>query len=420
MAKIIDVLAQKNGRGIHHFRYWYDEAPLTMMLFYDMTALNSSNFSFESAKVKHAKVEKTKFADATKITWYEDSVKEASFTATQTTAATTFTVSTTTLQVGDQLRNKATGDVMLVIDIPTPGTIEVDVNTTWVTSGNEFIRRWFAKTYGEYSARTAQMNDYIPFDNYVQFVSAEIPADKTDVLTNNLDRLFYPTTNDYLKELYAEASRTIMKTIIYSLYAGRSQVYTLPSGKKIYSAGGMEYYIPSSALNINVNGGNAKATLRLLRAQVAAAYKSGVSGLTKVNRLMLFCNYAMSAQISDELLDLSTVTINDNTALEKFGINIKSLNLNGYKINIVEDPVMDDLYGSVKTGFIVDLESIVLYNLADGVINADGKTVSALGASVIFCPAQTTYEMRTVSLNTNFTWVFKNISSGVFRKIIYT
>ena len=125
---------------------------------------------------------------------------------------------------------------MMVVDATTPGTITVDVNTSGVSNLDEFIRRGFAKTYGIYSARTTQFNDYIPYDNYVQFVSAEISSDKTDVLTNNLDRLFYATTNDYIKELYAEASRTIMKTIIYSLYAGRSSVYTLGSGKKIYTA----------------------------------------------------------------------------------------------------------------------------------------------------------------------------------------
>ena len=80
---------------------------------------------------------------------------------------------------------------------------------------------------------------------------------------------------------------------------------------------------------------------------------------------------------------------------------------------------MDELYGEVKTGFIVDIDSIILYNLAEGVISESGKTVDALGASTIFCPAQTTYEIREVSLNTHFTWVFKNVSSGVFRKIIY-
>ena len=419
MTKIIDELTKENGRGIHHFRYGYEEAPLTMMLFYDMTALNASNFSFESAKVKHAKIEKTKFADATKITWYEDTIKEASFTAVAPSVITTIEVSITSLQIGDQIRNKTTGDVMLVVGIPVAGQIEVDVNTSGVGPGDEFIRRGFAKTYGTYSARVTQGNDYIPFDNYVQFVSAEIPSDKTDILTNNLDRLFYPTTNDYLKELYADASRVIMKTIIYSLYAGRSQTYTLPSGKKIYTAGGLEFYIPASALDQNIKGATPKETLMKLQEQTMKSYKSGVTGLTKANRLMLFCNYALSAQITADFLEETALTINDNTTMEKFGINIKSLNLNGYKINIVEDPVMDDLYGDVLTGFIVDIQGIVLYNLAEGVINSDGKTVSALGASVIFCPAQTTYEIRTVSLNTNFTWVFQNVSSGVFRKIVY-
>lgn len=419
MAKIIDLLTKENGRWIHHFRYGYEEAPITMMLFYDMASLNDPNFSFEKAKIKNAKMEKTKFADATKITWYEDTVKESSFTATATSATTTLTISITTLQVGDQLRNKNTGDVMTVIAIPAVGQIEVDVNASWVTSGDEFIRWGFAKTYGEYSARSTQFNDYIPYDNYVQFVSAEIPSDKTDILTNNLDRLFYATTNDYLKELYAEASRVIVKAIIYSLYAGRSQVITLGSGKKIYTAWGLEFYIPASALDQNIKGTTSKETILKLQEQVVKAYKSGVTGLTKANRLMLFCNYGMSAQITSDFLDVSTLTINDNTALEKFGINMKSLNLNWYKINIVEDPVLDDLYGEIKTGFIIDIESIVLYNLTEWVINSDGKTVSALGASVIFSPAQTTYEMRTVSLNTSFTWLFKNISSGCFRKIIY-
>jgi hypothetical protein len=48
-----------------------------MLLFYDLSSFNDSNFSFEKAKVKHAKIEKTKFADAEKVVWYEDSIKEA-------------------------------------------------------------------------------------------------------------------------------------------------------------------------------------------------------------------------------------------------------------------------------------------------------------------------------------------------------
>lgn len=419
MAKIIEELTKVNGRGINHFRYGYEEAPITTMLFYDLTSLNSADVDFKGARVKNAKMEKTKFADAAKITWYEDNIKEASFTAAETEAGVTFNVSISTLQVGDQIRNKKTGDVMLVVDASIPGTVTVDVNTSGVTLGDEFIRFGFAKTYGQYSVESTTFNDYVPYDNYIQFVSAEIPSDRTDILTNNLDRLFYATTNDYLKELYAEASRVIIRTIIYSLYAGRSQVYTLPSRKKIYTAGGMEYYIPASALDQNIKGTTEKETISKLQEQVVKAYKSGVAGLTRANRLMLFCNYGLSAQITSDFMEISNLTINDNTTLEKFGINMKSLNLNGYKINIVEDPTLDDLYGDVMTGFIVDIEGIVLYNLTEGVIGENGKTADALGASVIFCPAQTTYEQREVSLNTSFTWLFKNISSGCFRKIIY-
>jgi hypothetical protein len=222
-----------------------------------------------------------------------------------------------------------------------------------------------------------------------------------------------------LKELYAEASRTIVKTIIYSLYAGRSQAYTLGSGKKIYTAGGLEYYIPASALDRNVKGDTDKDTLLNIQAELAAAYKSGVDGLHMANRLMMFVNYSMSSQLSSLFLNLDNILQTENSTFDNFGINMKTFNFNGYKINVVEDYVLDDLFGTTKVGFIVDIQSIILYNLQDGVMNADGKTVSALGASTIFVPAQTTYELRTVSLNTNFTWVFKNISSGCFRKLIY-
>jgi hypothetical protein len=98
---------------------------------------------------------------------------------------------------------------------------------------------------------------------------------------------------------------------------------------------------------------------------------------------------------------------------------MKEFNLNGYKITLVEDPTLDTLYGDAKVWFIVDLEGISLINLVEGVISDNGKTADALWASIIWVKPQDTYEMKTVSLNTHFSWVFKNISSGCFRKLIY-
>lgn len=421
MAKIIDELTKVDWKWVHHFRFGYEEAPIVTMLFYDLSSLNKSDLDFKNAKVKHAKYEKTKFGDTEKIVWYEDNIKEASFEADSAAAAAvvTFDVTVDSLQAGDQLRNLTTGDVMMVVDATTPGTITVDANVSGVTAGDKFVRFGFAKTYGEYSARSIGFNDYIPVENYIQFVSAEIPADRTDILTNNLDRLFYPTVNAYLAELYAEASREIVRTIIFSFYVGKAAKTQMGSGNYAYTAGGLEYYIPLNALNQNIKGSTSKETIEKLQDQVVKAYKSGVSGLTKANRLMMFVNYGMSAQITSDFLSLANLNINDNNMLEKFGINMKTFNLNGYKINLVEDPILDELYGDTKVGFVVDLEWIVLYNLAEWVIGQDGKKADALWASVIFCPPQVTYEMRTVSLNTHFSWLFKWITTGAFRKLIY-
>lgn len=425
MAKIIDELTRANGRGIYHFRYGYEEAPIITMLFYDLSSLNSSDLDFKGVKVKHAKYEKTRFGDAKKITWYEDSVKEQGFQVTADVTASWAGVNAT-LTVGagidikkwDVIRDIETGETMLVTAVAWTSVTVYELLNNVTAATDHFLIIGFAKTYGEYSARAKDFNDYVAYDNYIQFCSAEIPEDKTDILTNNLDRLFYPTVKDYLKELYAEASRTIIKTMIYSLYVGKAQKVTV-SGKDIYTAGWLEFYIPTSAANQNIRGATAKATIRNLQDQVVAAYKSGISGLNRGNRLMMFVNYAMSAQITDDFLSIANLNINDNTTLSKFGINMKEFNLNGYKITLVEDPTLDVLYGDAKVGFIVDLEGISLINLVEWVISDGWKTADALGASIIWVKPQDTYEMKTVSLNTHFSWVFKGISSGVFRKLIY-
>lgn len=424
MAKIIDELTKANWRGLYHFRYGYEEAPIITMLFYDLSSLNSSDIDFKGARVKHAKYEKTRFGDAKKITWYEDSIKEQWFQLASATQATwvgtnaELTVASwLDIKKWDVIRDIETAETMLVTDV-SGTTVTVYELLNDVATTDHFLIIGFAKTYGEYSARAKDFNDYVAYDNYVQFCSAEIPEEKTDILTNNLDRLFYPTVKDYLKELYAEASRTIIKTMIYSLYVWKAQKVTV-NGKDIYTAGWLEYYIPASALNQNIKWATAKATIRNLQDQVVAAYKSWVSGLNRGNRLMMFVNYAMSAQITDDFLSIANLNINDNTMLNKFGINMKEFNLNGYKITLVEDPTLDVLYGDAKVWFIVDIDGISLINLVEWVISENGKTTDALWASIIWCKPQDTYEMRTVSLNTHFSWVFKNISSGAYRKLIY-
>jgi hypothetical protein len=416
MTKIYDLLAKQNGKGINHFRYGYEEIPTAMLTFYDLSDLNNPNFDFRTARVKRTKMETTTFSDAKKIVWYEDSIKEASFTAASTAAAGTvsFDVSISTLTVGDQIRNVTKGISMLVV-ATSGATITVDANTAGVTSGDIIMRYGFAKKYGVSHTRTSDLNDLSTNENYVQFVAESLPADKTDVLTNNLNMLLYKDANEYISDLFAQSSRSILKTMVYALYIGKPAV-TSVGGKNIYECGGLEYFIPSAYKNVNVKGGTDKATIGNIRTQLRKAYQSGVDGLYKAGRIVLFVNSEMNNKLDDMFFD--KITQLDNN-LSNFGINVRRLDLSGYKIDIVEDAILNELYGSTAVAYLVDLQSIYMYNLEKGVIADSGKTVEAFGASKIFVPAQTTPEAKEIQLHTSFSYVLGNIGSGVFQKWIY-
>jgi hypothetical protein len=132
--------------------------------------------------------------------------------------------------------------------------------------------------------------------------------------------------------------------------------------------------------------------------------------------MVLFVNSAMNFALDDMFFD--KITQLDNN-LTNFGINVKRLELSGYKIDIVEDAILNELYGETKVAYLVDLQSILMYNLEKGVIADSGKTTDSFGTSKIFVPAQTTPELKEIQLHTQFSYVFGNIGSGCFQKWIY-
>lgn len=418
MTKIYEELQRYNGRAISHFRYGYEELPNSMMLFYPLEQLNNPKFDFRSAKPKKVSYETQRLSDAKEVVWYEDSIKESDGSATSTVAAgvLTFDTDIVDLVAGDILRNKVTGDVMLVLSV-VGASATVDQNPSGVTTGDLLVRAGFAKTYGVYDTHLKDTNDYTKMTNYIQFTSEKIDPAKTDILSNNISKLFWNDARSYVEEeLFAPASRRILLSMMNSLYAGRPTATAVTGGTK-YTAGGLEYYIPASAKNINFKGGTDKESVQNFRTQLQKAYQSGVRGLFKKGRVVFFCTTAMAAQIDDLFYDKIT---NLDNHLSSFGINIVELSLNGRKISIVEDSVMNNLYGEdEKVGFVLDIEGVVLFNLMNDVIGEDGKSVPKLGASKLFVKPQDTYEMREISLNTHRSFVFKNVKSGVFRKLIY-
>lgn len=420
MTKIYDLLAKQNGKGISHFRYGYQEIPTAMLTFYDLSELNNPNFDFRTARVKKAKLMNTSFSDDKKIVRYEDSIKEASFAAATAASAgdVTFEVTIDTLVKWDLIRNVTTGESMRVVDV-TGAAITVDANVSGVTAGwtpDVFMRYGFAKKYGVSHSRSSDFNALSTNENYVQFIDELLPTDKTDVLTNNLNRLLYKDTNEYLSDLFAQASRSILRAMVNSLYVGTPWVSTV-DGKAMYECGWLEAFIPSAYKNINIKWGTDKITIGNIRTQLQKAYQSWVDGLYKAGRMVLFVNSAMNNTIDDIFFD--KITQLDNN-LSNFGINVRRLDLSGYKIDIVEDAILNELYGTSKVAFLVDLQSIILYNLEKGVISDSGKSADMMGASKIFIPAQTTAEIKEVHLTTHFSYVFPYITSGVFQKWIYS
>lgn len=418
MAKIYDLLAREDGRAISHFRSGYETLPNSMMLFYPLDQLNNPKFDFRSARPKKMSYETQKFSDDKSIVWYEDNIKEIDATTTSAAAAgvLSFDVDLTNIVEGEVLINKTSGDVMLVLSV-TGNTITVDQNPTGIVIGDKITRGSFAKAYGKYDAMRVENNDYVQKTNYVQFMSTELDPTKTDILTNNLKRLFYKDAKEYIEEeLFAPASRKILMGIMRTLYKGQARVTSVTGGTR-YMAGGLEHYLPVSALDINIKGATDKDSVLNFRTQLQKAYASGVGGIHKRGRVVFFCTTGMAAQMDDLFYD--KITDLDNH-LSSFGINVVDVSLNGRKISIVEDSVMNDIYGEdAKVGFIMDIEGVKLWNLMDGVVGDDGKSVPKLGASQIWVKPQETYETKQITLNTHFSFVFENVSSGLFRKIIY-
>lgn len=420
MTKVIDLLVKQNGKGIYHFRSGYPEAPSLLQLIYPQVEFNKPNFDFKTAKPKKVSPIVSTLWDERKITWYEDNVKEVWFTWTNTVAALTITgitVSITSLVVWDIIRNVTTGETMLVT-ASSAWTISVDVNAKWITTWDSFLRIWFSKAYGIYSARQSSYNDAIDYSNYIQWVSEELDPTKTDVLTNNLNRLFYSDANEYIKELYAQASRSIVRAMINSFYVGRPWA-TVVSANTRYTAWGLEFFVPNSAKDINIRWANKDETIKNLRDQLERVYSSWVTGIRTKWRVIMYCNTAFTSVLDDLFMDkTNNLQQAGNGVLESFWINVRRLQVGSNTIDFVQDTFLDDNF-SYAVWFIVDTEWVSLFNLAKWVISQTWQMVDSLLSSTVFVSPQTTVETRTVSLVTHFSWMFKNVSSWAFRILKY-
>lgn len=393
---------------------------MALLGFYNLADLNNPKFDFATAKTKRIKTKVDSFSDAFQYYWFEDSIREYDFTTTSAAAAwvTTYSVSNANIIVGDKLyvRNAAGSTELQVVIAVGWGNVTVDQNTIGFASGARVIRLGHAKTYGIYNGKSATINDYVQYGNYVEFAFSILPKNKTDILTNNLDHLMYDNVNDFLEtEIFAPASRDVVRSMVTSVYSGRKDANVV-GGNTIYTAGGLEEFIPWTALNVNIKGTDDKATIQNLRAEMAKVYGSGVDGIYNKGRVLMFVNFAMSAQIDDLFFDKIDHLPN---YLDKFGINVKRLDLNGRPLDIVEDSILTHIYGDQKVGFVVDLDNLIIKNLMNDVIGKDGKSAAKLGTSVIWEKPQDTPELRELGLFTNFSFEFHGVSAGTFRKLIY-
>jgi len=423
MATVNNILTQINGQWIYLMKYGYMEVPSSMLMFYNLADLNKPNFDFKSAKPKNVVREVSMFSNEKhKVKWNEENIREQSLSATTAAGAgtTSFDVDVAYLQEWDALFNPRTGETMHVVAVSW-NTVTVDENNNWVNSWDTLVRSTYAKTYLVSDASRYQRNDVDELWNYVQYNMVELNSDEVDMATMNLTRLFYNSPAEYLKEgVFARASRKFVYDMMMTLYTWKRDVEVASTWWDKFFTWWLDYFLRTEYpvwYNVNFRWATDKESIQNLRDEVTKAYASWVPWLYANNRLVMFVNTAMAAQIDDLFMDKITYLEND---LNHFSINMKEINMNGRKITIVEDVMLNYLYPNQKVWYIVDLQWIGLFQVANDVIDSSWRTVPRMPwVAKIFAKPQDTPEGRQVYIFGHRWWIFKNIKAGVFRKVIY-
>lgn len=411
MGTIYTDTARVVDKGIHLVKYGFAEAPEVTLLMYDLKDLNAENLDFRSLKLKNVAMKGSVTETGESIEWNEEDLKGAVVNITAFTSATSFTVDATDIQVGEMLYNQSTWGVEAMV-VGVAGSVLTLAAPGFVGSanGNKLIRSSFAKKYGVDHGHITGRNALSTLTNFIQFTEEQITS---DMIQNNKTLLFV-TQEEKDKRKFSDASRSIIKGIISGFYTGK-KLKTNASGNFQYAAGGLEEFIPVGN-KVNVKGVDNAATKANLRTQIQKAFQCGLQGVRQKNKLLFFCNTPWINMIHD----LYEGAMQYNDQLTAVDINIKSYSIAGYDAaHVVSNHLDHHLGTTVPVCYTIPVDYTFLYMVPRTSLKEDGKTVDLVGRGIVYKKPQSTPEVSTVGLFTNYSFMFLGINSGAYRRLTY-
>lgn len=410
MATILDTTQAKVWVWLHLVEYGYSEAPEISLLMYDLASLNVKDIDFRWLKLKWVAGRVSTSESWESVVWKEEDIKEALITVATATSATEVIVDVSGVIVWEVLYNQTTKETALVVAVSgTTLTLETPgfLTANGYAVGNKIVRSSFSKKYWVDHGHRVGRNALTDYSNYIQFTEEQIDS---DMIQNNKNYLF-TSNDDRNKIIFSDASKKIIKGICSSFYTGK-KFKTNTSGAYQYGAWGLNEFIPAWA-KVNVKGIDKEATKANLRLQLQRAYQSGLKGIYGANKLLGFCTTKWAAEIDD--LYESKVLYNDE--LKAVNIQIKQYNVGWFKMNMVVSNLLDYDMWDIAMMYLVPIDNVFTFMLPRAAVNEDGKTSQMVGRGIVYKKPQTTIELSTIALATNFSFVFEGIGSGAYRRL---
>lgn len=166
---------------------------------------------------------------------------------------------------------------------------------------------------------------------------------------------------------------------------------------------------------MNIKGADDAATKANIRTQLEVAFSSGVDGIFDANNMIFMCNSKMASTI-DRLYE-DAVQYNDE--LTAININIKTINLEGRKLRIVESGMLNHIEGSSRAvGYFFPLKDTFMFNVPNRVADANGKLLPN-GFGIMYQKPVTNMESVNNALATTHSFLFGTANSGAYQRWIY-
>lgn len=409
MSTVYDLFNKIDGKWVHIVEYGYEDIPEVMPFLYDMTQLNNKNLDFRSMSLKGIANEVSITETWEGIQWYEDDLKRPNLTVVTKNADDEFVVDSSSVQVGTQLYNQETFHTSVVIDVSW-ATITIDSDDASSSAGDVFTIQGHVKNYGDAMWHTTTRNALQDFTNYFQFVQEDITS---DMISNNRTRLFIKDANEMAAQVFGDASRNMLRQyglnfFFWQKLKSNNWTYTR------YGAWGLESFIQWQH-KVNIYNADKVVMRDNLNEQLNAIYSSWLANLFAEKKVLFYCNTAWLNSIT-KLYGEDAVVYNDK--IEWINLGVKTVKLDGRVLYMVESSILNVAQPNTPTCYSVPMDYVFGYMLPNTVLDESAKKVDKLGKWQILMKPRNSIEKVEVSLFTSYSFMFKGISSGAYRRLI--